>query len=55
VRWYRNGKQIVGATGVAYKLVKADKGKRVTVKVTGSKPGYTSVTKTSKKTSKIKK
>lgn len=35
-------------------LVKADKGKKITVKVTGKKTGYTTLTKTSKKTGKVK-
>ena len=52
-QWQRNGKKIKGATKSSYKLVKADKGKRITVKVTGSKAGYTSVTKTSKATKKV--
>ncbi|MCU1404489.1 MAG: hypothetical protein JWQ43_792, partial [Glaciihabitans sp.] len=45
--WLRNGTAISGATSSKYKLVAADKGKTVTVKVTGSKSGYTSVAKTS--------
>ncbi|MDF1489795.1 FlgD immunoglobulin-like domain containing protein [Tessaracoccus caeni] len=53
-QWYRNGSKIKGATKSTYKLAKADKGKKITVKVTGKKSGYTSVTKTSKSTSKVK-
>ena len=52
-QWYRNGKKIDEATKSSYKLVGADKGKKVTVKVTGSKTGYKSVTKTSKATKKV--
>lgn len=53
-QWYRNGKKIKAATASNYTLVKADKGKKITVKVTGKKDGYTSLTKTSKKTGKVK-
>ncbi|MDF1488876.1 hypothetical protein [Tessaracoccus caeni] len=52
-QWYRDGKKISGATKSTYKVSKSDKGKRITVKVTGSKSGYISVTKTSGKTSKV--
>ncbi|MFT4218099.1 MAG: hypothetical protein QM619_13085, partial [Micropruina sp.] len=54
-QWYRNGKKIKAATTATYTLAKADKNKKITVKVTGKKDGYTSLTKTSKKTGKIKK
>ena len=52
-QWLRNGKKIAGATGGSYVLTVADKGKTVSVKVTGSKPGYATVSKTSKKTKKV--
>ena len=51
--WYRSGKK-TGVTGPTYLLTKADKGKKITVKVTGSLDGYFSVTKTSKATAKVK-
>jgi hypothetical protein len=53
-QWLRNGKKITGATGASYLVVKADKGKKLTVKVTGTLTGYTTLTKTSAKTKKIK-
>jgi hypothetical protein len=53
-QWLRNGKKIAGATGPGYLVVKADKGKKLTVKVTGTLAGYTTLAKTSKKTAKIK-
>lgn len=53
-QWYRGSSKIAKATKSTYKLVKADKGKKITVKVTGKKSGYTTVTKTSKATSKVK-
>ncbi|MCU1407395.1 MAG: hypothetical protein JWQ43_3698 [Glaciihabitans sp.] len=46
-QWKRNGTSIAGKTGTTYKLAAADKGKKVTVVVTGSKSGYTSVARTS--------
>jgi hypothetical protein len=46
-RWYRNGAAIAGATGTSYTLKSADAGRTITVKVTGSKTGYTTVTKAS--------
>lgn len=46
-RWYRNGTAIKSATKSTYKLVSADKGKKITVKVTGKKSGYVTVTKAS--------
>ncbi len=49
-QWLRGGKAIKGATGKKYKLVSADKGKRISVKVTGKRSGYASSSKTSKKT-----
>jgi hypothetical protein len=53
-QWYANGKAIKGATKAAYKLKKAQKGKRITVKITATKSGYNTVTKTSGKTAKVK-
>lgn len=54
-QWLRNGKAIPGATKYKYRLVKADKGKTVKVKVTATKAGYKAVVKTSKATKKVKK
>lgn len=53
-QWLRNGKPIKGATKAKYKLVRADKGKRISVKVTGSKSGYSALSKTSKQSYKIR-
>ena len=52
-QWYRAGKTIKKATKSTYTLVKADKGKKITVKVTGKKSGYTTAAKASKATPKI--
>ena len=46
-QWYRNGAKISGATKSTYKLTKSDKGKKITVKVTGKKSGYLTVAKAS--------
>ena len=53
--WMRNGATIKDATKATYKLVGADADKTITVKVTGTKTGYTSVAKTSAKTKAIAK
>lgn len=41
-QWLRNGKAITSATAASYKLSKADKGKKLSVKVTVVSPGYQS-------------
>lgn len=46
-QWKRAGTPITGATAATYKPVAADVGKTVTVTVTGSKPGYTDLARTS--------
>jgi len=52
-QWYRSGKTISGATNGSYLLQATDKGKTITVKVTGSLAGYQTTSKTSKATSKV--
>ncbi|MFT4167468.1 MAG: CAP domain-containing protein [Microlunatus sp.] len=52
-QWYRNGSKIKKATKSSYLLVKADKGKKISVKVTGKAPGYTTKAKASSKTRKV--
>jgi hypothetical protein len=46
-QWYRNGVAISGATKSSYKLTSSDSSKTIAVKVKASRPGYTSVVKTS--------
>ncbi|HEY9323904.1 MAG TPA: hypothetical protein VIP50_03150, partial [Agromyces sp.] len=46
-QWLRNGKSISGATKSTYKLASADKGKKISVKVTGSKSTYKTASTTS--------
>lgn len=45
--WLRNGTAISGATKTTYTLLAADVGKKISVRVTGSKTGYVTVSKTS--------
>lgn len=52
-RWYANGTAITGATKSTFKITSAQKDRAITVKVTGKKSGYTSVTRTSKATAKV--
>ncbi len=47
IRWYRDGKLIGGVTGAAYRFTSADKGHRITVRVTGTKAGYATITRIS--------
>ena len=44
VQWYRSGKAIKNANrATSYKLKKADKGKKITVRITASGGGYATV------------
>ena len=52
-QWYRAGVAITGATSSTFALTTTDKGKTLTVRVTGSKTGYTSVARTSAATTAI--
>jgi uncharacterized protein YgiM (DUF1202 family) len=54
-RWYVGKTAIKGATAKTYVLPVVDVGKKLTVTVTGSKHGYTSVTKRSKSTAAVAK
>ena len=54
-RWYRSGKAISKATKSTYKLTKSDAGKTIMVKITATKSGYETLSKTSKATAKVSK
>lgn len=54
-QWFADGKKITKATSAKYTITKKMVGKRITVKVTGTKAGYTKVAKMSKPTVKVKK
>jgi endo-1,4-beta-xylanase len=53
-RWYADGTAIRGATKATLRLTTAERGERITVKVTASKPGYASVSRTSKATRAVR-
>ncbi|MDR3202153.1 MAG: hypothetical protein LBT54_03335 [Bifidobacteriaceae bacterium] len=53
-QWYRGGKEIANATKAVYKLRPADRGKRISVKVTAVRAGYAAESKASAKTKRIK-
>ncbi len=53
-RWYAGGKTIKGATKSTYTIKKANKGKKIKVKVTVKKAGYSTATSTSAATAKVK-
>jgi hypothetical protein len=53
-QWYRSGKAIAKATKATYKVTKADRGKRISVKVKAVSPGYKAVAKASAKTKKVR-
>jgi hypothetical protein len=46
-QWARNGLAILGATSATYPLTIADAGSTISLQATGSKPGYTTVSKIS--------
>lgn len=52
-RWLRNGADISGAVGNAYVVNTADAGKKISVRITASKPGFASAAATSASTSVI--
>ncbi|MUH53296.1 MAG: hypothetical protein F2788_02120 [Actinobacteria bacterium] len=54
-QWRRNGSPISSATGTTYVLQRSDGGKRISVTVTATKAGYTTVTATSALTGKVAK
>lgn len=53
-QWLRNGEPISGATSWRYTPRRGDRGDRLSVAVTGSKPGYASVTRISEPTSRVR-
>ena len=52
-QWYRSGIAITGATGYKYTLAAADLGRAMRVRVTGTKPGYTTAARYSGTTSPV--
>lgn len=54
-RWYRGSKAISGATRTSYKLKKADKGKKISLRVSGRRSGFATLVVSSATTKKVKK
>ena len=52
-QWLRNGAKISGATKSTYTLTGTDRGKKITVKVTGKRTNYRSTSSTSAATKKV--
>ncbi len=52
-QWLRDGAPIKGASGSSYRLVAADQARRVSVRVTASKPGHLSGSSTSAATARV--
>ena len=52
-QWFRSGVAITGATAATYPAVAADLGKTLTVRVTGTKSGFTTTAKTSAATAAV--
>jgi hypothetical protein len=53
-QWYANGRKISSkGSKASLRLTSKQKGKRISVRVTGSSTGYATVSKTSKKTKKV--
>jgi hypothetical protein len=53
-QWLRNGSPVARATGSTYKLKRGDRGRRISVRVTLTRPGYASVVLTSGGSGKVK-
>lgn len=53
--WYRNGHKIKGARQSFHWVSPADRGKRLSVRITVSKPGYHTVSATTAQTARVKK
>ena len=53
-QWFAGGVAILGATNSSYAVSPAERGKKVTVKVTATKAGYLTTTKSAKPTASVK-
>ncbi len=53
ITWLRNGVPVAGAAGTTYVLGLDDIGARMSVAVSGSRPGYTTVSRTSSRTAAV--
>lgn len=52
-QWYRNSSPISGSTSATYLIGPADRGQKLSVRVTGTKTNYIAVTKSSSKTATV--
>lgn len=52
-QWYRAGVPITGAVAATYRLIAADAGKKMSIRITGNKPGYQPAAKTSAVTAPV--
>ena len=52
-QWKQNGSAIAGATGASYTVAAGYVGKKITITVTGTKTGYTTIAKTSVSTATV--
>ena len=53
-QWFANGRKISSkGTKASFRLTSRQKGKRITVRITGIKAGYATISKTSRKTKKV--
>lgn len=53
-QWLRNGKKISRATKTSYRLTSKDRGKRITIVVRATKPGFPTVSATSSRSAKVR-
>jgi len=53
-QWYRGDQPVKGARAATYKVTRKDRGKTLHVVVTGSEPGFVTVTRTSPSTKQVK-
>jgi uncharacterized protein YkwD len=52
-RWFRSGTEIAGADGDSYRLTRADRGRRITVTVTATRPDYADGSATTEPTRRV--
>lgn len=52
-QWYRSGVPVPGAVGAAYRLTAADAGRKMSIRIAGTKPGYQPTAKSSALTAPV--
>lgn len=53
-RWYAGGKRVPGATGRSFRPARSQKGKRLTVRLTATAPGYATTSRTTAATARVR-